>query len=1058
MDINQLLETLKKRYPNGSPYRKIDDLIAANEDLLEGLVQLRNRSNAMFNMPAEMYLKTQGILSTTRVGEMSNAEEWQRTRMLNRVLEQLEAYYPEHKVFALDSIDSGLRERVSTLTKGMGYSSVDQFLLDQGFELISGEEVKKIRNMVIYSPGNEPKVIQSNIQSMLKRLAEYYPDHIIPRGLQTDHKKLSQSVSGLYQWLGYEDAKAMLEAYGYEYRLGGAGSGGSGRPVNDYQPMIDALVVKYRDGRKPRTIAELQADNPEYAGAIKTLQNSAKDRFGMGLSVYFERLGIIGYSYSSSNTLETIPSTEAQTAQTTSSQSDWRADRRRQTVEDRRHRMEELTEELQKRYPEGTTLPTTLWELRRDNKDLPLGSAESWAKIAFDTTLAVYLRERHLLGDNALAAGHRAARLNQLVSNTSESTTEVVARKPVRSRESVDQERVDSVVEELKKRYPDYGSEGSLAELKRQNPDLNINSLTGPIKRLTGLTPTNYFKKLKFVVSISLWDLGLDYETIWSLQNAGVSYLGQLLRLAPERLNTLSGIGAERRIKIQSVINKCRVLYNVGVEELGLSNRVLRTLQNNNVFAAIEIINGGQNLSGIGPTSSEEINNCITRFVQDHFQKIYGNVRLEELDISKRVLSALGKHGIVFAYEAVDGCIDLAGIGPSSATEILNALSEYIKNRPETEECIEEETPEAEETLSEEELAAIAAEVLAKRTEEARNLLNVFIDELQKRYQSDSEKEHLMIHLRQKNSDLSFEDAHEWCRLVFDKPLKDYLQECGILLLDEDVPSTKQEHNVVQKRQHLLKEDSADDAVVLPEFHISSLQKRSTASALAERVLDQSSIEDYPVADFSIDYINNCVAQDTAHFTRYVEQNNLPYSLESVPGFMRSLHRREISEFLLRAHKLSYSEYLVFQGLIPGKTIGYWKEQLLQYLNSNYISCGGGMLIYSEASFEYDPIRDIVKICSPLYETHKRISNIQVAEKFGGKLALQPCYCKDNHAYDVALTSNGEIVGQLNKTLFRSVGLGLYLSPLLNSKSVLVKSIRLSSDDYPNVIFELQFR
>ncbi len=208
---------------------------------------------------------------------------------VDRVIDKLEAYFPEYKVFALDSIDSSLRERISELYKQAGYATVDDMLHAYGFEIISGDAVRELRSFVMYTPGNEPEAIRSKIQSMLSRLSEYYPDKVIPRGLQNDHKKLSQSVSGLYQWLGYPDAGSMLEAYGYQYQLN---SDIGGRPSNDYDAVINFLVEKYKTAPKPRSMGDLIFDNPELKGQIKTLQNKSAELFGMTLKKYFDSLGI----------------------------------------------------------------------------------------------------------------------------------------------------------------------------------------------------------------------------------------------------------------------------------------------------------------------------------------------------------------------------------------------------------------------------------------------------------------------------------------------------------------------------------------------------------------------------------------------------------------------------------------------------------------------------------------------------------------------------------------------------------------------------------------------
>lgn len=223
---------------------------------------------------------------------------------LDRAFDKLEAYYPEGKVFAFDSVDSKLRERMSELYKSAGYATIDEMLKAYGFEIISGDAVKKLRSFVMYSPGKEPDVIKNKVDNMLALMEEYYPDRIVTRGMQNDHKKLSQTVSGLYQWLGYDSAGDMLRAYGFEYNVGD-----SGRPANDYQPILDALVEKYKTAPKPKSMGELLFDNPEIKAPLKTLQNKANEVFGMTLNKYFQQIGILdkgvrGYRTASANVSE----------------------------------------------------------------------------------------------------------------------------------------------------------------------------------------------------------------------------------------------------------------------------------------------------------------------------------------------------------------------------------------------------------------------------------------------------------------------------------------------------------------------------------------------------------------------------------------------------------------------------------------------------------------------------------------------------------------------------------------------------------------------------------
>ena len=133
---------------------------------------------------------------------------------VERVLLKLEALYPEHKVFALASLDDSLREQLNNLYQELGHSNLDDLLNELGYERISASAVRDLRSEVLYSPGQEPEPIRTKVNNMLELLAEYYPDRLIHGNLQTDHKSLSSKISGLYQWLGYSDASAFLEAYG----------------------------------------------------------------------------------------------------------------------------------------------------------------------------------------------------------------------------------------------------------------------------------------------------------------------------------------------------------------------------------------------------------------------------------------------------------------------------------------------------------------------------------------------------------------------------------------------------------------------------------------------------------------------------------------------------------------------------------------------------------------------------------------------------------------------------------------------------------------------------
>lgn len=215
---------------------------------------------------------------------------------LRKIVAKLEAYYPEHQVFSLSAIDDELRDRLSKIYKDCGCGTVEELLRKCGFAMISGDAVKELRSSVLYRPGEEPDVIKGKVESICRRLQEYYPEHHIPTGFEKAHKSLGGDITGIYQWLGYPDRSSFLSAYGYTMELNRGG-----RPEQDFQPMLDALAEKYRTQPKPKTLGALIFENPEYKGALKTLSNRSVELFGMTLKKYLEEVGIFAGSASRSS-------------------------------------------------------------------------------------------------------------------------------------------------------------------------------------------------------------------------------------------------------------------------------------------------------------------------------------------------------------------------------------------------------------------------------------------------------------------------------------------------------------------------------------------------------------------------------------------------------------------------------------------------------------------------------------------------------------------------------------------------------------------------------------
>ena len=148
------------------------------------------------------------------------------------------------------------------------------------------EREKKISENVLYRPGEEPANIRKRIEILFPKLDGAYPNKQIS-GLNKDHKKWGETVTELYRALGYPDSRAFLEAYGYTVV-----DNKGGRPsANNYNEIINELKRRYPEGSGFSTVSALKAANSDLP--LKTLENAAKQLFGMSLGQYLKSLGIL---------------------------------------------------------------------------------------------------------------------------------------------------------------------------------------------------------------------------------------------------------------------------------------------------------------------------------------------------------------------------------------------------------------------------------------------------------------------------------------------------------------------------------------------------------------------------------------------------------------------------------------------------------------------------------------------------------------------------------------------------------------------------------------------
>ena len=222
---------------------------------------------------ADIFKKDESVLTENEQG------------VLERTLEKLEQYYPEHKTYAMDALCSTQRENCNKLSKKLGYENVEAFLIAYGFEPIKGQAVIELRKNVGITPGNEPELIKTRVDNSIKSLNEFYPDHVIKGALQSQHKNLAQTLTALWQWMGYTSLEEMLSAYGFTY-IAIAGR----KPSVDPDAIIAELKKRYPEGTT-MTAGAIKDANPDLK--IKSVMNKAKELFGMTFGDYLVEQGVI---------------------------------------------------------------------------------------------------------------------------------------------------------------------------------------------------------------------------------------------------------------------------------------------------------------------------------------------------------------------------------------------------------------------------------------------------------------------------------------------------------------------------------------------------------------------------------------------------------------------------------------------------------------------------------------------------------------------------------------------------------------------------------------------
>ena len=250
-------------------------------------------------------------------------------------------------------------------------------------------------------------------------------------------------------------------------------------------------------------------------------------------------------------------------------------------------------------------------------------------------------------------------------------------------------------------------------------------------------------------------------------------------------------------------------------------------------------------------------------------------------------------------------------------------------------------------------------------------------------------------------------------------------------------------------------EEETEEATFEPAINAHKADAEDMASCDG---IQADSAEATSQPDGMIDQIlENCLRRDTDRFLEFCRDNHLSYSVSQIGVYLRTVHVREISKHLQKTMGISYGEFLAINGILPAKPSSYWKDELLEYLRENFAETADGTLFDVNDSFQYDPIRNKVRILASVYDGFKRVPVLKIIEQYKGKLELRPCYREDNYAFDVELLSDGNSMGKLNQTLFRSRGLGVYVAQALYSKTATISNLRLTNEEYIEVLFEMRF-
>lgn len=195
---------------------------------------------------------------------------------LDSVLRRLEACYPDHTVRGLVQRHRQLSEDLTTVCKQLGYATREDFLTAYGYRIGSW---RRNQSPPLRERPEPAAVPERELDGVPRPRPEPSPERELPGEIQRDAAGPSdrRPAPESPEDAPVQDIRPVPEA----------------PPVQELQPMLDALAEKYRDREKPTAMGVLLFENPEYKAQLKTLQNKAQELFGMTLAKYLQSAGIL---------------------------------------------------------------------------------------------------------------------------------------------------------------------------------------------------------------------------------------------------------------------------------------------------------------------------------------------------------------------------------------------------------------------------------------------------------------------------------------------------------------------------------------------------------------------------------------------------------------------------------------------------------------------------------------------------------------------------------------------------------------------------------------------